>query len=159
MPLRGNDAVCYVDVNDDWDSPDWQECDLIEEFTLSAGAESAEIKPRSTKVNYSLKVRKNASATGNMLKQPGNEVYDKFADATTDIDGLLHLLILSGPMDVVGSRGVRGWFQNHGGDDDQGPSNVQYLALDLKPYPHAEADQVLQEAVVEAGPTVTYTDA
>ena len=34
MAKRTNQAVCYVDMNDDWDNPDWQTSDLIENFTV-----------------------------------------------------------------------------------------------------------------------------
>ncbi len=151
-------SLCGTYVNDgNWDTPDWTEVDALNEFAANAEWEMADVKTRRTFVNEVVKTRLMVESPGNILMSRDDANYLRIAEAAANLYPL-DMLILDGKTTEVGARGVRAWFHVSGSNVNQNVDGVMYMGFNLKPAADRAADENPQKAVVEAGPTLAYSD-
>ncbi len=154
MAKLGIDSVFYRN-SASHGSPSWEACDGLSDFTPNENWTVADILIRRSRVKFGAKTELDIGFSGKLLKEPGDENYEAILDALRSPDGTLDLLILDGPIDVVGSVGIRADFQITTGTGSQNPGDVLYMDIAGVPYPTSNAPQY---AEVGDGAVLAYTD-
>jgi hypothetical protein len=150
-------CAMYVDTAFDFDSPTFVEATGVNEFSVDRKWTQGDVKTRRTRIDETKKTRMAITATGTYLVDPDDPIYALLV-AAADGDYPVHILILNGKDDEVGARGLKAWFEVNGGAESQGPEDIVYMPFELKPAADRPLADNPQRAVVEAGPTLTYSD-
>lgn len=155
MAKLGIDSAAYLN-NGNWDNPDWSELDFISDLTENTDWDSAEIVIRRSLAKQGAKTVVDVGVSCKMLREPENPDYQSILNALRTRD-TVDILILDGPIDEVGSEGVRFIAQVTKGGGSQNTSEALFRDIVFMPYPDADPAHSPQWADVGAGPNLTFT--
>lgn len=108
---RGRDFKLYRNTDDPYDSsPTWREVTDVRDLTRGLEKTMADASIRGSEYKLQVSVQKDLSVDFQMVYDPDDVDVQAFEDAFHE-DTDVELLFLDGPIDTVGSKGLRGMFQ------------------------------------------------
>ncbi len=137
----GVEAFAYLNTNVDGDnipdndSPTWTEITGVSDFTPNETWDVAEIIERGSRVKKGAKTTLDIGFTGKIRKNENSATFVAIREALRSPDNYVDLLILDGPIDEVGSVGIRADYQITDGGGSQNPGDVLYTEFKGVPYP------------------------
>src|SRR5262245_59726844 len=138
-----------------WASPTWNELECVVSVTPNAGWQTAEIKTRASRVTFGATVGMPLEFTFRVLFDDNDAGYKALLVAFQSLTAVVDMLVLVGPVNIVGSFGYRAEFQIAEGAQEQPPDDVLYRDFKAVPYPNSTNKP--QWAEVIAGGTIQYT--
>jgi len=136
---RGIDAALYRNLGT-YASPNWSEVGNLRDVTLNMEKDDADATTRANDGwSASVGTLKSGSIDGQLtVKRTADEHFEAFRDSyfnSTPIE----LLVLNGPIDEVGVRGLRGTFEAMSFTENQPMGDIQTadVTLNIAPSDHA----------------------
>lgn len=128
----GDDAKLYRNTASDA-TPTWVECEGVRDLTLDDAWGEADVSSRASDFQLTRKNRRTVGVSFNMIHDPLDVDYVALRAAADSKTAAVQLLILPGPIDTVGLKGVKAWCQIFQHNHAQPLSGAQEIAFTAKP--------------------------
>lgn len=127
---KGIECVAYVNTNT-YDTPTWVAADCIRDFKQGLSSNTQDAGTRKSRINKKVPTTKDLSWTGSFQEDGSTaaaQLYDSFINDTP-----VDMLILDGPNNEDGTKGIRSTCIVTKFDTDQGREALLYPEIEIFP--------------------------
>lgn len=158
---------CTLSINTNWnqsagtgfDAPTWSTAGTVEDLMLDEDWTSGQGGDRAQGMETSAKTRAKCEVSGRCRVDDTDANYQRLLTAFRSRSAEIDVMILNGKRDSNGAVGIRGLFQVHRFAEKQGPDDVLYRDMILRPAIISPGSSTPFQSVLVAAGVPAFTTA